>query len=416
MEQNLVEHSQKHEGSRFGGPHSTFRSLPGSIPVILLTGFLGSGKSTLLNAFLNDPKVQDTAVIINEFGDVPIDHVLVHRGETAISQVATGCLCCSATTDLRQTLDDLAGAAQEGLTSGFSRVIVEMSGLGDPAPLVNALSGNTIATARQRTDSNNAAFYLAGVVTLFDAVAGASSVKNHFEALKQIAFADRIVLTKTDLANAPETSADCAALSRELRELNASADIVDRQTVDLSALFSPRPYAVVDRGEDVTGWLALEAAMALEAGHAARSDEGEKTLRHGTGIRTFSIVSDKHLPEKRFHQFLNLLQNSAGHRLLRVKGVVASEDNPEEPLVVHAVQHVISDPVRLPAWPDEDRRTRLVFITDGIDPEPVRELFIAVIEPVPISFTKSLKTAGDALIALFSRTFSTLTSMSRRSQ
>ncbi|WP_305986014.1 GTP-binding protein [Roseibium sp. MMSF_3544] len=389
---------------------------PGRIPVILLSGFLGSGKSTLLNTFLNDPSVQDTAVIINEFGEVPVDHLLVRRGETTISQVSTGCLCCSDTTDIHQTLQDLSSAALEGVTGKFSRVIVEMSGLGDPAPLVNALSGEKNGTEQPQGDAKSIEFYLAGVVTLFDAVAGASSVENHFEALKQIAFADRIVLTKTDLASNLETPADFAALSNELRELNASAEILDRQSADVSALFSPRPYAVLDRGEDVAGWLALEAALALEAGHATRTDQKNGQLRHGAGIRTFSIVSDTPLPEQKFRRFLSLLQDSAGQRLLRVKGIVSTEATPEEPLIVHAVQHVVSRPVRLPAWPDEDRRTRLVFITDGVDPEPVRALFTAVIDAVPFSFSGSFKKAGNAFWASFTRAFSTLTSISRRSQ
>ncbi len=388
---------------------------PDRIPVYLLSGFLGSGKSTLLNAFLNDPSVQDTAVVINEFGDVPVDHLLVRRGETTISQVSTGCLCCSDTTDIRKTLFDLRSAASDGLTGRFSRVIVEMSGLGDPAPLVNALSVNKNAANQLQSDSIDSEFYLAGVITLFDTVTGASSVEHHFEAFKQLAFADRIVLTKTDLVHGPDAAPDWDALLRELREINASADIIDRQTVNLSTLFSPRPYAVVDRGEDVAGWLALEAALAMEAGHSSGAEDGKADLRHGAGIRTFSIVSDKPLSEKRFQHFLTLLQNSAGQRLLRVKGIIATEDTPEEPLIVHAVQHAVSDPVRLCAWPDEDRRTRLVFIMDGIDPGPVREMFTAVIDAVPISLTQSLRNASDVLRASFSRTFSTLTSMSRRS-
>lgn len=383
-------------------------TLPDRIPVFLLSGFLGSGKSTLLNAFLNDPAVEDTAVIINEFGDIPVDHLLVRQGETTISQVSTGCLCCSDTTDIRQTLEDLQSAASSGLTGGFSRVIVEMSGLGDPAPLVNAFSAGDNAAGPQ--------FYLAGVVTLFDTVTGASTIENHFEAFKQIAFADRIVLTKTDLVEEPKTSTECSGLFGELRALNPSADIVDRQSVDLSTLFSPRPYTAVERGEDVAGWLALEAALALEDGHGDASGSDNVNLRHGSGIRTFSIVRDEPLPKSNLDQFIDLLQNSAGQRLLRVKGIVATSDTPEKPLIVHAVQHVVSDPVRLGAWPDEDRRTRLVFITNGIDPGPVRDLFAAVTNTTPFSFTKSLKVAGAAILGPFSRTFSNLTSTSRRSQ
>ena len=388
--------------------------LPGRIPVFLLSGFLGSGKSTLLNAFLNDPTVKDTAVIINEFGDVPVDHLLVQKGNTKISRVATGCLCCADTTDIWKTLLDLRNAALDGLTGGFSRVIVEMSGLGDPAPLVNALSTN-ITAAQSSAETVDTEFYLAGVVTLFDAVTGPRTIEHHFEALKQIAFADRIVVTKTDLLSHPETSTDVAMLSRGLHEINAGADIIHRQTVDLSTLFSPRPYAEVDRGEDVAGWLALEAAMALEAGHTSHSKQENANRRHGAGIRTFSIVTNTLMSEKKFRQFLDLLQKSAGQRLLRVKGIIATEDKPDKPLIVHAVQHAISDPVRLHSWPDDDRRTRLVFITDGIDPEPVRKLFIAVIDTAPFSFTQPLKNVGRTLRTSFSQGVSTLNRMSRRS-
>ncbi len=380
----------------------------------LLSGFLGSGKSTLLNKLLNDPAFHDTAVIINEFGDVPIDHLLVRRGETTINKVATGCLCCSGTTDIRRTLFDLHCAATGGLTGGFSRVIVEMSGLGDPAPLVNALSANQKGEDALCDETVDSAFYLAGFVTLYDVIIGGMSVERHFEALKQIAFADRIVLTKTDLVTGSDALMDVTALPNELRALNASAEIIDSQKADLSALFSPKPYSAVDRGDDVAGWLALEAALATEANHASRSSAGETVQRHGSGIRTFSIVGDKPLPEQRFQQFLTLLQQSAGQRLLRVKGIVATEETPDNPLIVHAVQHAISDPVRLEAWPDDDHRTRLVLITSDIDPEPVRELFTAVINGVPFSFAKSFKRFGGALIASLKSRFADLTNLSRR--
>jgi len=389
---------------------------PDRIPVFLLSGFLGSGKSTLLNAYLNDPACRDTAVIINEFGDVPVDHLLVRQGETTIQQVSTGCLCCVGTTDLRQTLEDLKRAATDGLTSGFSRVIVEMSGLGDPAPLVNALAAASPTSNEGQGTTAGPSFYLAGVVTLFDAAAGVSSVEHHFEALKQIAFADRIVLTKTDLAEKSGAPFDGASLARDLRMLNASANIVDRRQTDLAALFEPRPYSGIDLGEDVAGWLALEAALAQEAGHGAGPEAANLTNRHGAGIRTFSLVRDTPLSGERLNRFLKLLQSSAGQRLLRVKGIVATADAPNEPLIIHAVQHVLSDPVRLAAWPDTDRRTRLVFITDGIDPEPVKALFSTVIDAEPSSFTKALKSAAGTLLEPLARTISTLTRLSWRSK
>lgn len=389
---------------------------PDRIPVFLLSGFLGSGKSTLLNAFLNDPAVRDTAIIINEFGDVPVDHLLVRQGETAIQQVSTGCLCCVGTTNLQQTLSDLKTAADSGRTHGFSRVIVEMSGLGDPAPLVNALTSGTRPDSPLQDADQRAVFYLAGVVTLFDVVAGVNSVEHHFEAVKQIAFADRIVLTKTDLAQDSNPSFDSFTLIQDLRTLNAGAEVFDRCTADLATLFAPRPYATVERGEDVVGWLALESALAQDPGHGAMPGTVNPAARHGTGIRTFSLVRDFPLSGDRLQRFLTLLQGSAGQRLLRVKGIVATADAPNEPMIIHAVQHVLSAPVRLPAWPDADRRTRLVFITDGIDPEPVKELFSAVIDSEPSSFTKFLKSAAGDFVAAFSQAFSTLSRLSRRSK
>ncbi len=391
-------------------------NLPDRIPVFLLSGFLGSGKSTLLNAYLTESEGKDTAIIINEFGDVPVDHLLVRKGETTISKVSTGCLCCSDTTDLAQTLEDLRNAALDGQTGSFSRVIVEMSGLGDPAPLVNALTVAKTADRQIENSCKQIEFYLAGVVTLFDTLAGAVSVENHFEAIKQIAFADQIVLTKTDLAEAKADAPNLAAIWAELRELNASAAILDRQNSKPSDLFSPRAYAVVDRGEDVAGWLALEAALACEATHASQGGEKDNTLRHSAGIRTFTITCDQPVPSQRFDQFLSLLQRSSGQRLLRVKGILATEDAPAEPLIIHAVQHTVSKPVRLPAWPDEDHRTRLVFITEGVDPEPVRELFEAVIHAAPFSFTGFIKGIGRALRVPFLPNFSSFTSISRRSQ
>ena len=390
-------------------------ALPDRIPVFFLSGFLGSGKSTLLNEVLANPGFRDTAVIINEFGDVAIDHLLVRQGETAISQVSTGCLCCSGTTDIRTTLFDLHCAATDGLAPVFSRVIVELSGLGDPAPLVNALIADRHSTQTQSDRTVDRIFYLAGIVTLYDIILGELSIERHFEAMKQIAFADRIVLTKTDLAKDPATLADIAALPQELAMLNVAAEIVDRRKADLASLFSPRPYMVVERGEDVSGWLALEAALAAEMRHAPAPTGHGRRSRHAPGIRSFSIIHDAPVPEKRFFQFLSVLQQSAGQHLLRVKGIVALVEDPECPRIVHAVQHSMSDPVRLTAWPDGDRRTRLVFITSDIDPEPVRKLFSAVIGGKPSRFGRLLGHISDTVMMPLSRFSSYLTTLSRRS-
>lgn len=390
-------------------------ALPERIPVFFLSGFLGAGKSTLLNEVLADPAFQDTAVIINEFGDVAIDHLLVHQGETAISQVSTGCLCCSGSTDIAATLFDLHCAASGGLTPAFSRVIVEMSGIGDPAPLVNALITSRQDTYSLRDRTRARVFYLAGVVTLYDIITGDISIERHFEALKQIAFADRIVLTKTDLAKDPATLSDIAALPLELAQLNAAAMIVDRREADLASLFSPRPYSLIGRGEDVAGWLALEAVLATDVSHGSGATDTERRSRHTSGIRSFSIIHDAPVPGSRLFQFLSVLQRSAGQHLLRVKGIVGVEEEPDCPRIVHAVQHVTAEPVRLDAWPDDDRRTRLVFITSGIDPEPVRELFTDLIDGPPSPLSRLKDAISGAFGPPLSRISSYLTTLSRRS-
>ncbi len=353
-------------------------SIPSHIPVFFLSGFLGAGKSTVLNRLLTDPDFSDTAVIINEFGDVPIDHLLVRKGETNISQVSTGCLCCSGVSDLRATLFDLHCAAAGSLCPPFSRVIVEMSGLGDPAPLVNALTptGGRPETLRDKTVDG--IFRLSGFVTLYDIINGPMSLERHFEALKQVAFADQIVLTKTDLARDPATKADLAALPDELKQLNAVATIHDKRDIALPILFARRSYNTVEQSDEVAGWLALEAVLAADTnGHQQGRNFDVK--RHGAGINTFSIVHDQPIPEKRFRTFLCVLQDAAGPRLLRAKGIVSIAETPQQPRIIHIVQHVASPPVKLDAWPDEDHRTRLVFITNGIDPGPVKEVFSSLI-------------------------------------
>ncbi|WP_053997806.1 CobW family GTP-binding protein [Ahrensia marina] len=351
------------------------------IPVFFLSGFLGAGKSTLLNELLVDPSFSDTAVIINEFGDVAIDHLLVRQGKTTISQVSTRCMCCTGTTDLRTTLFDMYSAAQSGLTPRFSRVIVEMSGLGDPAPLINALMVKKTDNLSLSDSTVNQAFQLSGFVTLYDIINGEISIERHFEALKQVAFADRIILTKTDLAKDPATLSDIAVLPQTLKAINPSAAIVDRQKTKISELFSPRTYSVSDRREDVEGWLALEDVLATQAMQEnANSHSKDSThSRHASGIRTFSIIHDEPIPEKRFTEFMSTLQTAAGPKLLRMKGIIGVTEDTEHPRLVHAVQHCISDPVRLAAWPDHDRRTRFVFITNEIDPKPVHDLFSAII-------------------------------------
>ncbi|RWD32079.1 MAG: GTP-binding protein [Mesorhizobium sp.] len=353
-------------------------------PVFVLIGFLGAGKSTLLNRVLADPAFCDTAVIINEFGDIALDHDLVRVGKTQVARTTTGCLCCTVGSDICSTLHELHVLASAGEIA-FGRVIIETTGLADPAPLVNQLipGGAPALGLRDHLVARN--FELAGVVTLVDIVTGELSIENHFEAAKQIAFADRIVLTKTDLARDPASVRDIDSLKARLAGLNAAAPIGDvhQAGFDPAALFQRRVYAPSSLGDDVIGWLALDEAVRGDSGHGSEPTQESAAspfARHGARIRTFTITRTDPIAREAFGKFLSLLSMSAGPRLLRVKGLVHDQDEPDRPRVIHVVQHAVYPLTILNAWPSEDRRTRLVFIADGIDPEPVRQLFEASLD------------------------------------
>ncbi|QND61581.1 CobW family GTP-binding protein [Mesorhizobium huakuii] len=381
------------------------------IPVFVLTGFLGAGKSTLLDRLLADPAFCDTAVIINEFGDVALDHDLVRVGETQVARTTTGCLCCTIGSDIRSTLHELHVLAGAGEIS-FDRVIVETTGLADPAPLVNQLmpGGSPAFGLRDHLVARNFVvernFELAGVVTLFDIVTGELSIENHFEAAKQIAFADRIVLTKSDLASDPASLRDIESLRARLAALNPAAPIDNshQSGFDPAELFQRRVYAPASLGDDVIGWLALEEAIRGDGGHGSNGTAkpgASPFARRGGRIRTFAITRESPIGRDAFQTFLGLLSMSARPRLLRVKGLLHDRDEPQRPRVIHAVQHVVYPPAILDGWPSADRHTRLVFITDGIDPEPVRQLFEAALDGKPIKAGRALRQLASAVAETF---------------
>lgn len=371
-------------------------------PVFILTGFLGAGKSTLLSRILKQPDFARTAVIINEFGEVSLDHDLVRVGKTQIARSTTGCLCCTLGSDIRSTLHELQILRQQSASAAFDRVIVETTGLADPAPLVNQLMPGGAPASGLRDHLVAREFHLAGIVTLLDIVTGEISIDNHFEAAKQIAFADRIMLSKTDLAHDPATLRDIERLKSTIRSINPAATIVDPRQSGFAeeSLFSERTYAPATLGDDVTGWLALEEALRVEGSGTHHADKG-KSRRHGERIRTFSITRSEPVDQAALKRFLDILALSAGPRLLRVKGLIKEAAAPEKPMVIHAVQHVVYPPVALEAWPDDEQDTRIVFITDGIDPEPVRQLFKAALDHKPAAKAKPLQ----ALVTALGETF-----------
>ena len=310
------------------------------IPVSVLTGFLGSGKTTLLGRLLRDPSMSRTAVIINEFGAVGLDHDLIETSDESFVRLSNGCLCCNVRSDLVLTLADLAARRAAGTVPQFERVVIETTGLADPAPILHALM----------TDRGVCELYvLDGVVTTVDAVTGLTTLEHHDEALRQAAVADRIVLTKTDLAEG-ETD----AIRQKLTGLNPGAPILSVVSGEIapSALFDAGLHPAARRHRDLEAWLAEEAVAA----------SGESHRRHREGIASFCIVRDGPMHGATLALLLSALAENCGADLLRMKGIVRIAEEPERPAVIHGVQHVYHAPVWLDRWPSADRRTRIVFI------------------------------------------------------
>jgi G3E family GTPase len=316
------------------------------LPVTVLTGFLGSGKTTLLNRLLRDPALRRTAVLINEFGSVGLDHDLVQHTQEDMVLLSDGCICCTIRGDLVEAL--LRLAADPRVAAGqIERVVLETTGLADPAPILHTLMADARLTPR---------FVLAGVLCTVDACHGAATLARQPEALKQVAVADALALTKTDLADA----ATQCALRGQLQGLNPLARLWDGPEAALQAL---RDMALAPSPAPGDGTAALAYRWAGQALGDVNRHEGD--------ISAFAIVRDEPLQREGFLAWLDVIAALRGPDLLRVKGIVHLADSPERPLVIHGVQHLFHPPEWLPAWPGADRRTRIVFITRGVDQDAV---------------------------------------------
>jgi G3E family GTPase len=339
------------------------------IPVSELTGFLGAGKTTLLNRLLKDPALVDTAVIINEFGDVAIDHLLVEKASDGIIELSDGCLCCTVRGELVDTLADLIDRLQTGKIERLKRIVIETTGLADPAPVLQSIMGHPALVQALRLD---------GVITTVDAVNGSATLDAHIEAVKQAAVADRIVLTKADLV----TDADeLTALRERLRQINPSAPVLDAGSDATGVtLLECGLYDPATKTADVRRWLGEEAAHAGHHHHHGddHHDHHHDAHRHDDRVKSFTLVHEGPVPFSAIDMFLDLLRSTHGEKLLRMKGIIEIAEDPSRPLVVHGVQKIMHPPARLPAWPDHQRGTRLVLITLDMPQDYVRRLFAAV--------------------------------------
>ncbi len=323
------------------------------IPVAVLTGFLGSGKTTLLGRLLRHPDFARTAVIINEFGEVGLDHDLIETSEESFVELQTGCLCCAVRGDLVLTLEDILRRRDEGRVAPFERVVIETSGLADPAPILQTMMTDTAIAGR---------LVLGSVVTTVDAVNGIGTIEREAISQKQIAVADRIVLTKLDLAGPA-----APALRRRLEEFNAGAPVLeaDHGRIDSRLAFNTGLYDPQTKSADVHAWLS-------EAAH------GHAHAPHDADIKTYVILRQQPIQAVTLTLFLETLAEHCGADLLRLKGIVNIAESPDRPAVIHGVQHVFHPPAWLDRWPSDDRRSRIVFITRHIPQRWVEVLLEAI--------------------------------------
>jgi G3E family GTPase len=334
---------------------STRDALAGLIPVSIITGFLGSGKTTLVNRLLQRPEMNRVAVVVNELGEIGVDNELVQVSSEQMMLLNNGCLCCVLRGDLQETLRDLFIKRRNGEIIDFDRVVIETTGLADPAPVMQTLITDSLLLEQYRLDC---------VVTLVDAVNAPGQLEQFTEPVKQIALADRLVVTKSDLAGKKQLD----ALTGRLKELNPRAPVrvALNGEVELAFLVDVGLRRTQARLEEVERWLGPEE------GH-----DHEQSHRHDSAVETFVLRFDRPLAWANFTQCMDVLTALRGPDLLRVKGLVNVEGK-SGPMVVQGVQHLFHPPLELAAWPGPDHATRLVFITRGIPRKTVSDLFSAI--------------------------------------
>ncbi|WP_379071291.1 CobW family GTP-binding protein [Mesorhizobium sp. UC22_110] len=334
------------------------------VPVTILTGFLGSGKTTLLNRLLKEPSMAGAAVIVNEFGEIGLDHLLIEASEEQFQLLDNGCVCCTVRGDLVETLKTLHRRAVDGELPELSRVVIETTGLADPAPILHTLLAEPDLASRYR---------IAGVVTTVDAVNGPATLERHAEATKQVAVADRLIITKADLVDGWKVE----ALQHRLAALAPAAERCLVADAALETLLDAETLGDA-RADRIAAWFdkAIQAVHDHEhecGPHCEHHDHDHHHEGHRQhhGIQSYSFVIDEPVEWATFATWLDYIAVLKGEDLLRLKGLVCVADDIERPLVLHGVQHVFHPPTRLDSWPSADRRTRLVFIVRDIARETI---------------------------------------------
>ena len=317
-------------------------------PVHLLTGFLGSGKTTLLQRLLTDPALSSTAVLINEFGEIGLDHHLLDRIDDTVVLMKSGCLCCTVRGEIAEALLNLHSLRARGKIDWFERVVIETTGLADPYPVLSTVHAHPVLRSH---------FSAGSTITTVDAVNGNNLLETRLEAIRQVAAADVMILTKTDLAG----SDIVADLRRKLATINPTAELRLAAEADAGALLAE-------------GGVRPTPALTHALSNAPADGHRRAHFHVAGGVKSFSMVVDGEVNWTAFGVWLTMLLNRHGDRVLRIKGIlsVAGEDRP---VAIHGVQRLVHPPVHMSAWPDANRQSRLVFVLEGLDPEAIRESF-----------------------------------------
>jgi G3E family GTPase len=350
------------------GPRPDTPAPKGRLPVTLVTGFLGSGKTTLINKALKSPELQRTVVVVNEFGEVGLDHKLYANSNDAVIVLENGCLCCTVRSDLVSTLNSLYYDRQAGRIPMFDNVVIETSGLADPGPVLQAfLSEPTL----------DGLFRVGRVLTLVDCVNWPETSVNFDEAVRQVALADNILITKRDLLS-DGGKGGISDLIGDMRAMNPAAQVneADWSSHGIAALLSSPGFDPANSAADPRKWLNITCYEARGTGHETNSGSGQTQGRHfdSKGVESFVLARSEPLSRDELQFLLNGISQNLGSSLLRVKGLVNVREEQGRPAVIQGAQHLLHTLTWLDKWPDADTRTRVVFITQGIVRDRLKEI------------------------------------------